>query len=142
MHAAGHCFDRLLWLYDLKLLVAHEPDIDWDTVATRARRIGVMAAFALACDMLQRRLGVAIPPAATAHAPARLGRRIVARFVDGRIAPPAPGPLVTLRQLLTMAALCDTVSASARFMGHHVARLARRRAQRWLPTLVPTEWEA
>ena len=142
VHAAGHCFDRLLWLYDLKLLVAHEPGIDWDAVATRARGIGVMAAFALACDMLRRRLGVAIPPAATAHAPARLGRRIVARFVDGRIAPPAPGPLVTLRQLLTMAALCDSASASARFVRHHVARLARRRAQRWLPALIPADWEA
>jgi hypothetical protein len=142
VHAAGHCFDRLLWLYDLKLLVAHEPGIDWDVVATRARAIGVMAAFALAGDMLRRRLGVAIPPAATAHAPARLGRRIVARFVDGRIAPPAPGPLVTLRQLLTMAALCDTASARARFVRHHVGRLARRRAQRWLPALIPAGWEA
>ena len=142
VHAAGHCFDRLLWLYDLKLLVAHEPGIDWDAVATRARGFGVMAAFALACDMLRQRLGVTIPPAATAHAPARLGRRIVARFVDGRIAPPAPGPLVTLRQLLTMAALCDTASARTRFVRHHVARLARRRAQRWLPALSPAEWGA
>jgi hypothetical protein len=142
VHAAGHCFDRLLWLYDLKLLVAQEPDLDWDAVAARARAVGVMAAFALTCSMLRRRLGVAIPPAATAHAPARLGRLIVARFVDGRIAPPAPGPLVTLRQLLTMAALCDTLSASVRFVRHHVTRLARRRAQRWLPALVPAEWEA
>jgi hypothetical protein len=142
VHAAGHCFDRLLWLYDLKLLVAHEPAIDWNTVATRARAIGVMAAFTLTCEMLRRRLGVAIPPAATAHAPARLSRRIVARFVDGRIAPPAPGPLVTLRQLLTMAALCDSASASARVVGHHVARLARRRVQGWLPALTPAEWAA
>jgi hypothetical protein len=141
VHAAGHCFDRLLWLYDLKLLVAQEPDLDWDAIATRARAIGVMAAFALTCDMLRRRLGVTIPSAATAHAPARLSRRIVARYVDGRIAPPAAGPMVTLRQLLTMAALCDTTSASARFVRHHVSRLARRRARRWLPALVPAEWE-
>ena len=142
VHAAGHCFDRLLWLYDLKLLVAQERELDWDLVATRARTIGVMAAFTLACDMLRRRLGVAIPPAATAHAPARISRRIVARFVDGRIAPPAPGPLVTLRQLLAMAALCDSASASARFVAHHVARLARRRMRGWLPALTPAEWAA
>ncbi len=142
VHAAGHCFDRLLWLYDLKLLVEQEPGIDWDVVAMRARVIGVMAAFALACDVLKRRLGVTIPPAASAQAPARLGRRIVARFVDGRIAPPSPGPLVTLRQLLTMAALCDSATARARFVGHHVTRLARRRAQRWLPALIPADWAA
>jgi hypothetical protein len=51
------------------------------------------------------------------------------------------GPMVTLRQLLTMAALCDTTSASAWFVRHHVSRLARRRARRWLPALVPAEWE-
>jgi len=49
---------------------------------------------------------------------------------------------VTLRQLLTMAALCDSAAASARFVGHHVTRLARRRAQRWLPALIPADWAA
>jgi hypothetical protein len=62
--------------------------------------------------------------------------------VDGRVDPPAAGPLVTLRQLLVMAALCDRPASAARFVGHHVARIVRRRAQRWLPALVPAEWAA
>jgi len=74
--------------------------------------------------------------------PARLGRRMVARFVDGRVAPPASGALVTLRQLLVMAALCDRHVSTARFVSHHVARIARRRFQRWLPALLPAEWAA
>ena len=142
VHAAGHCFDRLLWLHDLKLLIAAEPAMDWSAVEARARAMGVMTAFALACEMLRRRLGVAMPPSAAAKAPGRLRRRLVAPFVDGRSAPPASRPLVTLRQLLTMAALCDTPAAGVRFMRHHVARLARRRVQRWLPALTPAEWAA
>ena len=142
VHAAGHCFDRLLWLYDLKLFMSRNPGLDWTLLASRARAFGVEAAWALARDVLKRRLGVAAPAAANGRAPARLGRRLVARFVDGRVDPPAAGPLVTLRQLLVMAALCDRPGSAARFVGHHVARIVRRRAQRWLPALVPAEWAA
>jgi len=142
VHAAGHCFDRLLWLYDLKLLHARERRLDWDAVAVRARALGVMAALAIACDLLQRRLGVAVPAEAYGGAPARLGRRIVARFVDGRIAPPRSGPLVTLRHLLVMAALCDRPGAAATFLGHHLGRIARRRARRWLPAMTSVDWAA
>ncbi|HYR37563.1 MAG TPA: nucleotidyltransferase family protein [Methylomirabilota bacterium] len=142
VHAAGHCFDRLLWLYDLKLFMSRNPSLDWALLAERARAFGVEAAWALARDVLKRRLGVAAPAATNGRAPARLGRRLVARFVDGRVGPPAAGPLVTLRQLLVMAALCDRPASAARFVGHHVARIVRRRAQRWLPALVPAEWAA
>jgi hypothetical protein len=142
VHAAGHCFDRLLWLYDLKLFISENPDLDWGLLASRARAFGVEAAWALTRDVLRRRLGLIAPPGVNSRAPARLGRRLVARFVDGRVGPPAAGPLVTLRQLLVMAALCDRPASAARFVGHHLARIVRRRAQRWLPALVPAEWAA
>jgi len=133
VHAAGHCFDRLLWLYDLKLFMTRHPSLHWNIVASRARALGVMAALALSSGVLRRRLGISMPATADRPAPARLGRRVVARFVDGRVGPPASGALVTLRQLLVMAALCDRHLSAARFVGHHVARIARRRFRRWLP---------
>lgn len=142
VHVAGHCCDRLVWLYDLKLLVEREPALDWELLAARARAAGVMTAFALVADVLAQRLGLAIPPVARAGAPGRIRRRIIAGLVDGRRAPPPPGPWSTLRQLVVMAALCDRLSAGARFVRHHVVRLARRRARRWLPALVPAEWAA
>jgi hypothetical protein len=49
---------------------------------------------------------------------------------------------VTLRQLLVMAVLCDRHVSTVRFVSHHVARIARRRFQRWLPALLPAEWAA
>lgn len=140
VHAAGHCCDRLVWLYDLKLLAEREPALDWERLAVRARAAGVLAAFALVRDVLALRLGVVMP--LVAHAPGRIRRHIVRGLIDGRLAPPGPGPLSTLRQLIVMAALCDRFSASARFVRHHVARLARRRARRWLPALTPAEWAA
>jgi hypothetical protein len=142
VHAAGHCFDRLLWLYDLKLFMTQHPGLDGDVVSSRARALGVMAAVALSSSVLRRRLGTTMPGTAGGPVPARLGRRVVARFVDGRVAPPASGPLVTLRQLLVMAALCDRHGSAVRFVSHHVARIARRRFQRWLPALLPAEWAA
>jgi hypothetical protein len=92
--------------------------------------------------VLQRRLGLAVPCRADALATARFRRRAVARFVDGRVGVPERGPLVTLRQLFVMAAMCDNPSAVGRFVRLHVARMARRRARRWVPALVPVEWEA
>jgi hypothetical protein len=142
VHAAGHCFDRLLWLYDLKLFMTQHPGLDEDIVSTRARALGVMAALALSSSVLRRRLGIPMPGTAGGPVPARLGRRMVARFVDGRVAPPACGALVTLRQLLVMAVLCDRHVSTVRFVSHHVARIARRRFQRWLPALLPAEWAA
>src|SRR6266487_1367730 len=59
VHAAGHCFDRLLWLYDLKLFMSRNPRLDWALLAERARAFGVEAAWALTRDVLKRRLGVA-----------------------------------------------------------------------------------
>jgi hypothetical protein len=141
VHAAGHCCDRLLWLYDLKLLLARETGLDWERMAARARAVGVMAAFALTMSVLERRLGM-VRPAAVTPAPARLRRHLIGRLVDGRMRAPARGPLLTLRHLLVMTALCDRPAAGARFARHHVARIARRRVQGWLPALAPREWAA
>ena len=41
-----------------------------------------------------------------------------------------------------LAALCDRHVSTVRFVSHHVARIARRRFQRWLPALLPAEWAA
>lgn len=63
-HAAGHYFARLGWLYDLKMLVRRDPGLDWATIGTRARSLGISAAVHLATDQLARRLHV--PGEATA----------------------------------------------------------------------------
>ena len=61
MHGAGHRFERLGWLYDLKLFVRAHPGLDWSVARARADALGVGSALSLTCTMLSSVLGV--PPA-------------------------------------------------------------------------------
>src|SRR5207244_7442106 len=61
IHAAGHRFIRLSWLCDIKLLLRRYPDLDWKTLAARARSLHVLAALMFTCETLHSRLGVKTP---------------------------------------------------------------------------------
>ncbi len=141
IHAAGHCFERLLWLYDLKLLLRHDPHLDWVDVARRAHRLRVATAVSLACEMLRRRLGVGIPPAPGLE-PSRGSRRLIANLALARLAKHREGARATLGRVLCMATLCDRPASAAWFLQHHLLRMARRRARRWFPRIAPLEWSA
>ncbi len=55
-HAAAHAFQRLAWLYDLKLfLMRHE--LDWRIVAARATTARLTCAVALTLEVVDRCLG-------------------------------------------------------------------------------------
>jgi hypothetical protein len=141
VHAAGHCFERLLWLYDLKLMFRANPSLDWAAVEDRARGLGVSAAVAFACEALRRRLGVTVP-ATPELEPSRGLRRVIANGLLAWAGRHREGPRATLARILCMASLCDRPLPAARFLRHHLARMARRRARRWLPRLAPLEWSA
>lgn len=141
IHAAGHCFERLLWLYDLKLLIERDPQIDWTEVARQARRLGVATAASLACEMLRRRLGVAIPVTPGLEPPRGL-RRLIASVALAWLAKYRDGARATLGRVLCMAVLCDRPVSAAWFLQHHLLRTARRRASRWFPRIAPLEWSA
>ena len=57
-HGASHRFERLGWLYDIKLLVRAHPDLDWSLIAARAEALGLGAILSLTCDLLARDFGV------------------------------------------------------------------------------------
>src|SRR5262245_9565378 len=57
-HVAGHSFIRLVWLYDLKLLLRRHPSLDWDGIASRARTLGVLTALTCTLQLLERWLEV------------------------------------------------------------------------------------
>lgn len=46
----------------------------------------------------------------------------------------------TLARIFFQAALCDQAADSARFLAHHLGRIARRRAHRWFPRMAPASW--
>jgi hypothetical protein len=61
-HAAYHGCARLIWLYDIKRVVAtHAGRIDWGLVVDRARKWGLALPVATALRETQRRLGPACP---------------------------------------------------------------------------------
>ncbi|HET7875176.1 MAG TPA: nucleotidyltransferase family protein [Methylomirabilota bacterium] len=141
IHAAGHCFERLLWLYDLKLFSARHPRLDWTLVASRARRLGVAAAASFAFEAVRRRLDVDVPLTADLQPPRGL-RRLIGGGLVAWLATHPDGARATLARVLCMASLCDDRAATARFLHHHLTRMVRRRAQHCFPGLIPLEWSA
>jgi len=137
VHAAAHGLGRLLWLVDLKALLATHPGLDWDALVGRARACGLQRpaafSFAAAAD-----LGAAVPP------PARIlwlwRRRAAGRAARAALA--LERPWSTAASLALNALLADGPLAASRFLGAQLVRVARRRAARALGRLVPEEWSA
>ena len=140
LHAAGHLFERLGWLYDLKLFLAQVP-LDPILVASRAEALGAGPAVALACAALAD-----IEPDSPAldvlrallPAPRRLP--LAARLRRAHQRGPRDTPRATLERIAFQALLAPSPPAGARFLAHHLGRIARRRFQRALPALAPPDW--
>jgi hypothetical protein len=57
VHAASHRFERLVWLYDLKLLLRRHPNLRWDVLAARAEARHLSAVVSFTCVLLSMWLG-------------------------------------------------------------------------------------
>lgn len=124
VHAAGHRFERLSWLHDVRLLLERER-VDWDRLASRARALGLESALRCGVDALAR---VGVAPGG----PGLAGPRATLVASLDR-----PGRLAAL---LHGAALADRPGAAIGFLAHHFKRIAKRRVQRHAAWLVPEEW--
>jgi Uncharacterised nucleotidyltransferase len=141
-HAAGHSFIRLVWLYDLKLLVGRYPSLDWDRVAHRAQALGVATPVAYTTRLLHDWLGV---PAG--DLPARLLRRAVrTRLADWllpEVSRPQPASaLDNFGGLLFTSLLCDRMGSGAWLLQHHILRSTKRRLKQAAPAYLPDHWSA
>lgn len=141
LHAAGHDFARLAWLYDLKCLLG-QSTLDTSGLYERAESLGVVAAVSFANSVLQRRLGVrelqCRPTPALQHGRHRLARQLL-HYRDTLA---ESSPIGRLNSLLLQAALCDSLVASAWHLQHHLFRVLRRRLRRLSPRLIPDAWGA
>ena len=72
VHAAGHRFDRLSWLCDIKLLLHRYPGLDWPTLIARARSLHVLAPLLFSVT-----LPVSLPTTPTRLAPVALNVSLV-----------------------------------------------------------------
>lgn len=139
LHAAGHNFERLAWLYDIKTLLAKHGQPDWPALFARARSYQVERAFSLALAVLCQRLGDVCPGlSATDRATPR--RRAAAGLLSWLENQPLGSASDKLGAIVFQAFLCDRVTVSVGYLNHHLGRMARRRLQRYLPALVPAEW--
>jgi hypothetical protein len=116
MHAASHRFQRLLWLFDLKLLALRHPDLRWDVLAARAKEYGLSAVLAFTCALLSEWLGA---PRCGGAELARLGERRahlaqhLSRLQRGHAVNAALGFLLS-------AVLCEDLAHAAAFSSRFV----------------------
>jgi putative nucleotidyltransferase-like protein len=140
LHAAGHSFARLIWLYDLKLLLLRNPDLDWELVVHRAHDARVGTAVGYAARLLEDWLSVPLADVA-----ATLLRRSVRRGAADVLLPYASqvssrAPMDNLKGLLFTAMLCDRLPSTVWLLQHHLLRSVRRRAHRVAPQVLPQSW--
>ncbi|MFN8628255.1 MAG: nucleotidyltransferase family protein [Candidatus Binatia bacterium] len=131
LHAAWHLLGRVLWLYDLKLLVLGRSDLSWDTVCARARALRVETALAFTLERV-RDLDVPIPALGREPTTARAWATERVR----RVVLDTPAPLFCLTGFQTL--LCDSAPAAAVFLAQGLVRMARVRAQKYLPWVGPS----
>jgi len=129
VHAAGHLFERLAWLYDVKLLVRATPELDVATMARRAREHGCERALVFGAQQLREELGVELLlPAVSPRGARETAARGLARWAqEGTLG----REMHTLASLLFHASLADRTSAAVGYAAHHAARITARRADRW-----------
>jgi len=139
-HAAGHSFIRLVWLYDLKQLLAHHSGLDWQRVAATAESFELATVVGYAIGLLQRWLGVTVT-----NLPDGLKRRGVrVRLADRlltEVSTPQPKSVRdNVGGLLFTSMLCDRVGSGAWLVQHHAVRAIRRRIYRLAPNYLPEPW--
>lgn len=138
IHAAGHRFLRLSWLYDIKLLLQRYPDLDWTTLIARARSLHALAALLFTCETLRSRLGVNI---VSDEAIRQRIRSRIANFLLAIIArQPDPSRRSLLGKMAFTAVLCDRPRGALEFLQRQLLLIARRRVHRHFPSWSPEDW--
>jgi hypothetical protein len=140
VHAAGHSFVRLAWLYDMKMLLRKHPHLNWDAVVTRSQQAGISTAVGFAIGLLTRWLYMPLADATRAFR--RRGVRLAAANAMLHIAATETdrSALNNLKGLVFTALLCNRASSAGWLLQHHILRSVRRRAHRMGPQWVPTSW--
>jgi hypothetical protein len=138
IHAAGHRFERLSWLYDIKLLLRRCPNLDWKTLAARAKSLHVLNPLLFTCETLQSRLGVTTPLSRGMRRPLR--SRVANFLLVTAAKQPDPSRRSLAAKMAFTAALCDRPEAALQFLWRQFVLIGRRRANRHFPALTPEEW--
>jgi len=142
VHAAGHSFVRLLWLFDLKMLLRRHPELNWEAVAARSESLGVASAVGYALRLLGEWLRVEAGPIPAALARRGARSRLADRLLAEVSAPRPRSVRDNVGGLVFTSLLCDRLSATGWLLQHHIGRAMRHRLQRLAPGYLPRDWAA
>jgi hypothetical protein len=127
LHAAGHLFQRLGWLYDLVLFAdRYRADLDWSKVVDRARTFPAIEAIGLTLQHL-RTFGADVPDWAL---PSPWRGRAAESIRHAIAAPRTSRRVFTLGTLVFHLLLSDRLSMGFRSLFHKLSWSATRRIQR------------
>jgi len=142
VHAAGHSFVRLIWLYDLKLLLLKHPELDFDRVGAHARSLGVSTVVGYTLHVLRSWMQVRTDAALRVLGPRPARARLADILLRAASTPSHQQTRDNLTGLLFTSLLCDRTSSSAWLLQHHILRATRRRLHRLAPGCLPARWSA
>jgi hypothetical protein len=138
VHATGHRFLRLSWLYDVKLLLLRHPSLNWNILTDRARSLRLLSPLLFACETLRSRLAVRTPLGETM--PQRLRSRVANFLLAVTARQPDPSRRSLLGKMAFTTVLCDRPGDALQFLQRQMLLIARRRARRHFSSLIPEEW--
>jgi hypothetical protein len=104
MHGSKHAWSRLIWICDVAQLMASSPGLDWNEVASEAKKVGLRRTLALGILLAHRVAGATAPRTILRHFEADTTACHLAQHIHGNLfdAPGStpPGPIPYSIQLL------------------------------------------
>src|SRR5262249_32570991 len=82
VHAAGHAFAHLAWLYDIKMFIYKNPNIDWAVVIDRAASFKAAAALFFSLKTVRKRLEADLPDQIEERFPKGFRSRAASLLID------------------------------------------------------------
>jgi hypothetical protein len=142
LHAAGHAFERLSWLFDIKMILRQYPDLNWSRLWQRAQAFRSTQALAFTLHMLSSRWQMELPLPRPFLRRCRNRWRAAELLMSAMQRTADPSSLTTLVKVVFSTLLCDRPHLAAWHLQHHCLRILRRRLHSWCPRLTPRKWAA
>lgn len=85
LHGAKHQWNRLIWIADIAYLLRAVPELDWEALGKRARRLGVRRIMLTSLLLVQQLSGVGYPAQIQAQCAADRAASKLAAYLRGRL---------------------------------------------------------
>jgi len=140
VHAAGHLFARLSWLWDVKQFLLAER-VDWQELIATAIRAKVTTAVWLALSLAQESLGARVPaPVLTTLRPAPMRVAVLSRLFPATSVVHSGLTGAPVRAAATRLLMADSPTRATKLLLRGTSRHLRRRLGATFPSWTPDHW--